>query len=90
MTRIVDKLWVAFYCLVLGGACVALCRSLGVTGSVVVHGLLIGWIVMAGVILVTGLVVPVWENAGQPSPTRKRKGPSRDNTGYQDTSHLRW
>jgi len=89
MALILNRLRTALYCLVLGGGLVAFCHSLGVTARMVGHWLLMGWIVMAGVVLVTGLVVPVWENAGQSSPTRKRKGTSRDNPGYQDTSHLR-
>ncbi len=75
MTRLLSRLRAALYFIACGGTVVALCRSFGVDAKTLGYWCLMAWLVMAGVILVTGLIVPVWEKAGQPSHTRqKRRG----------------
>ncbi len=84
MTRLLSRLRAALYFIVFVGMVVALCRRFGVDAKMVVHWCLAGWIVMAVMVLVTGLVVPVWEKAGQPSqPKQKRR--TRAVTGPQVT-----
>jgi len=73
MTRLLSRLRAALYFIACGGMVVALGRSVGVDAKTVVHWCLAGWIVMAAIVLVAGLVVPVWEKAGQPSQTRQRR-----------------
>jgi hypothetical protein len=73
MTRLLSRLRAALYFIVFVGMVVALCRRFGVDAKMVVHWCLAGWIVMAVMVLVTGLVVPVWEKAGQPARTRQRR-----------------
>ena len=84
MTRLLSRLRAALYFIALGGSVVALCHSVGVDAKMVVHWCLAGWIVMAVVVLVMGLVVPVWEKAGQPAPTRQGRR-ARAVTGPQVT-----
>ncbi len=84
MTRLLSRLRAGLYVIVFVGMVVALCRRFGVDAKMVVHWCLAGWIVMAVMVLVTGLVVPVWEKAGQPSqPKQKRR--TRAMTGPQVT-----
>jgi hypothetical protein len=73
MTRLFRRLRAALCFIVFGGTVGALCRSFGVAAKTLGYWCLVGWVAMAGVILVVGLIVPVWEKAGQPSPTRQRR-----------------
>jgi hypothetical protein len=73
MTRFLSRLRAALYFIAFVGMVVALCRSFGVDAKMVVHWCLAGWIVMAAMVLVAGLVVPVWEKAGQPARPRQRR-----------------
>jgi len=74
MTRLFDRLRATLYCLAFGGTMVALWHSFGIDAQTIVHWCLAGWLGMAAVVLVAGLVVPVWEKAGQPSPPRQSRG----------------
>ncbi len=80
MTRLLRRLRVALYFIACGGTVVALCRSLGIEAKTLGYWCLVGWVVMAGVILVVGIVVPVWEKAGQPSQARQRRRGTRART----------
>ena len=73
MTRLLSRLRTALCLLASGGTVVALCRGFGIEAKTLGYWCLVGWVVMAGVILVVGIVVPVWEKAGQPSQTRQRR-----------------
>ena len=84
-----ERLRTTLYCIVLGGGLVALCRNFGITVSMVGHWLLIGWIVMAGVVLVAGLVVPVWENAGQPFQTGQKTSGFLHKSSHQHPRNIR-
>jgi len=67
------RLPAVLYCIGLSGALVCLWRYLGLEAKTVGHYLLAGWIVLAAVVLVAGLLVPVWEKAGQPLPRGQSK-----------------
>ncbi len=73
MTRLLSRLRAVLYFVAFAGIGVALWHSFDVDAKTVVHWCLAGWIVMAAIVLVAGLVVPVWEKAGQPSQTRQRR-----------------
>ncbi len=88
MTRLLSRLQAALGCIAFGGTFVVLCRSIGVDAKTVGYWCLAGWIVMAAMVLVTGLVVPVWEKAGQPARTRQRRR-TRAVTGPQVTVHAK-
>ncbi len=56
-TRLLRRLRTALCRLACGGTVVTLCRSLGIEAKTLGHWCLVGWVVMAGGILVVGLVV---------------------------------
>jgi len=73
MTRLFRRLRAVLYFVAFAGIGVALWRSIGIEAKTLGYWCLVGWVVVAGVILVVGIVVPVWEKAGQPSQTRQRR-----------------
>jgi hypothetical protein len=88
MTRLFRRLRAALYVIAFGGMVVALCHSVGVDAKTVGSWGLAGWIGMAGVVLVAGISVPVWEKAGQPPQPRQRRR-ARAVTGPQVTVHAK-
>ena len=73
MARILNRLRAALYCIAFVGIVVALCRSFGIDAKTVGYWVLMGWLVMAAMVLVMAMIVPVWEKAGQPRQPRQRR-----------------
>ena len=76
MTRLSRTLPAMLDLIVLGGPLVALCCIFGVGANTVGYWLLMGWSVLAVIVLVMDVTLPLWAKAGplsQPRVTQKAR-----------------
>ncbi len=85
MIRLFRRFRAGLYFVAFVGLVVALCRSFGIDAKTVGYWVLMGWLVMAGIVLVMAIIVPVWGKAGQPPQPRQKRRSSlaRTMTGTQ-------
>ena len=73
MHHMARRLQVALSLTILSGTLILLCRSLGITVKMVTYAILIGWGVMAVIVLVIGVTVPLRAKARPLPPLRWRR-----------------